>query len=609
MVVLPSAYYLHPPNPHIMKKFLKKIITIALGTMLGAGISVGLVIGTFVVISKNAYQATVPSHLSHDTVLRLTLHGQLVESVFTPLLPIFNKDKPHELDLIAIRKAIHAAQKDEHIKGMYLDVEGLSGGWASLLELRDTLAAFKRAGKFIMAYGANYTSKSYYLAALADEIVLHPSGNFMFTGLQLTTLFYKGLLDKLDISPQIFRVGRYKSAIEPFTRYSMSDVSKDQYAALLHTTYTHLLQTISKARSIPPAVLQQLASTLSVTQPEKAYQAHLFTKIGYASDAEQLVKAKLSLPADSKVNYVDYHTYNAYCEKHMSKSTSPHKIAVLVAAGAIMNKEVVSMKHISDAAFVKALKELREDASIKAIVIRINSPGGSALASDTIWKEIMLTREHKPVVASMGDVAASGGYYIATGCNYIFAQPTTITGSIGIFAMYFDAHGLLKNKLGIVGDVVKTSPSADLFNPTRPFTTYEKQVIQQHIEAGYETFLDRVATGRQMKKEIVASLGEGRVWPGSLAKKHGLVDELGGLDKAIRKAASLAAIKSYQVDYWPKPTANLFRQLIRYWQEESDLLNMDSRLVAPYYNVLTSLQAIASQQGIQAWWPYEVEID
>jgi len=592
-----------------MKKFLKQIIVIALGTMLGAGISVGLVIGTFVVISKHAYQATVPSHLSPDTVLRLTLHGQLVDSVSAPLLPIFDKDKPHELDLIAIKKAICAAQKNEHIKGMYLDVEGLSGGWASLLELRDTLAAFKRTGKFIVAYGSTYTSKSYYLAALADEIVLHPSGNFMFTGLQLTTLFYKGLLDKLDISPQIFRVGRYKSAIEPFTRYAMSDASKDQYATLLHTIYSHLLQTISKARNITPAVLQQLASTLHVTQPEKAYQAHLFTKIGYASDAEQLVKSKLALPADSKVNYVDYHTYNAYCEKHMPTFPSPHKIAVLVATGAIMDEEVMGMKHISAGAFVKTLKELREDASIKAIVVRINSPGGSALASDTIWKEIMLTREHKPVVASMGDVAASGGYYIAAGSNYIFAQPTTITGSIGIFAMYFDAHALLKNKLGIVGDVVKTNPSADLFNPTRPFTTYEKQVIQQHIEAGYETFLDRVATGRQMKKEIIVALGEGRVWPGSLAKKHGLVDELGGLDKAIRKAASLADVKSYQVDYFPKHRTDLFRQLMRHWREESDFLDMNSRLFIPYYNMLTNLQAIASQQGTQAWWPYEVDIE
>lgn len=577
--------------------------------MLGAGISLGLVIGIFIVVSRHAYQPTIPARLTHDTVLRLTLHGELVEPVVTPLLPIFDKEKPHELDSTAIRKAIHTAQKDEHIKGIYVDVEGLAGGWASLLELKDSLAAFKRAGKFIVAYGSTYTSKSYYVAALADEIVLHPSGNFMFTGLELTTLFYKGLLDKLDIAPQVFRVGCYKSAVEPFIRYSLSDASKDQYATLLHTTYTHLLHTISTARNITPAVLQRLASTLGVTQPEAAYQAHFFTKIGYASDAEQLVKTKLALPAGNKVDYVDYRAYLAYCEKHMHKSPSPHKIAVLVATGTIMEEEVVGIKHISVGSFVKTLKELREDAAVKAIVIRINSPGGSALASDTIWKEIMLTREHKPVVASMGDVAASGGYFMATGCNHIFAQPTTITGSIGIFAMYFDAHALLKNKLGIVGEVVKTSPSADLFNPTRPFTPYEKQVIQQHIEAGYETFLDRVATGRQMKKEAVAALAEGRVWPGSLAKKHGLVDELGGLDKAIQKAASLAAIQSYQVDYWPKHATNLVRQLIRFWQEESDLLHTHSRLVAPYYRVLTNLQALAFQQGVQAWWPYELTIE
>jgi protease-4 len=590
-----------------MKKFIKRILFIAFGTILGAGIIAGVSIGTLVVISKRAYQSKVPSRLSPNTVLRLSLHGQLVETITTPLLPVLDQEKPHELDMLVIRQAIQAAQHDTHIKGIYMDVEGLSGGWASLLELRNMLAAFKRTGKFIVAYGADYTSKSYYIAALADEIVLHPSGSFMFTGLQLTTLFYKGLLDKLDISAQIFRVGRYKSATEPFTRYSMSSASRDQYATLLQNTYSHLLQAISKARNITPTALQQWASRLSVIQPRKAYQANLFTKIGYASDAEQLVKTKLALPADGKVNYLDYQAYSSYVEKHIPEPSSSHEIAVLIAAGPIVEEEVVGMKHIAANAFVKKLKELREDASVKAVVIRIDSPGGSALASDTIWKEIMLTRKHKPVVASMGDVAASGGYYIAAGCDHILAQPTTITGSIGIFAMYLDTHAFLKGKLGIVGDVVKTNPSADLFNPTRPLTAHEKQVIQQSVDDGYDTFLSRVATGRNMKKEVVAGLGEGRVWPGNLAKKHGLVDELGGLDKAIRKAASLANVQSYQVDYWPKPRINWIRQLLRDLQYKSDLLN--TALFFSYHHVLTSLEALAWRQGLQAWWPYVVEIE
>lgn len=591
-----------------MKKLFKQIIIIAIGTIFGAGMVLGLGIGTFVIISKRAYQATVPSRLLQDTILRLNLHGKLVDSVAAPLLPILDKEKPNELDLIAINKAIDTAQQDEHIKGIYLDVGGLSGDWASLLELRDRLAVFKKTGKFVIAYASNYTSKSYYIAALADEIILHPSGNFMFTGLQLTTLFYKGLLDKLEITPQIFRVGRYKSAVEPFTRYDLSDASKDQYATLLHTTYSHLLENLSKDRNISPAVLHQLASTLRIIHPEKAYQAQLFTTIGYTHDAEELVKAKLQLPADRKINYIDYDTYNAYCGKHVNNPSKPHKIAVLIATGAIMDEEVVGMKHIAAGAFVKMLKEVREDAAVKGIVIRIHSPGGSALASDTIWKEIMLTRKQKPVVASMGDVAASGGYYIATGCDYIFAQPTTITGSIGIFAMFFDAHALLKNKLGIAGDVVKTSPSADLFNPTRPFSTYEKQIIQQHVQKGYETFLERVATGRKMTKEAVSRVGEGRVWPGVLAQKQGLVDELGGLDKAIQKAASLAHTELYQVDYWPKHKTDWIRLLLKRWQQENDLVKY-SNIILPYHRMLSNLQTIASKQGLQAWWAYEVEIN
>ncbi|MHB9147221.1 MAG: signal peptide peptidase SppA [Candidatus Amoebophilus sp.] len=590
-----------------MKRFLKKILIIALGTMVGGFITIALIISLIIGIQKHTLKPTVSSRLTDKTILRIVLHGRLVEEIHQPLLQVLTKEEPHEIDILTIKNAIRSAQEDRYISGIYLEVGELVAGWATLAELRGALQAFKATGKFIVAYGENYNSKSYYLASLADEIVLHPAGNFIFTGLKLTVLFYKQLLDKLDIAPQIFRVGRYKSAVEPFMQCSMSEASKEQNRVLLDNIYDHLIQTVAIHKNLDPSVLKSMANTLAITQPQEAYKAGLVTQVGYFNDIEALLRAKLKLAVATKINYIDFDTYHKNKQQHTKQHNN--RIAVLIASGAIVDKEI-GPNYITSSIFVRMLRKLREDPDVKAIVLRINSPGGSALASDTIWKELMLTRACKPIVASMSDIAASGGYYLAAGCDYILAHPTTITGSIGIYGLYFDVHALLKNKLGIVGDVVKTSPSADIFSPVRPFSEHEKNVIQQHIESGYDNFLDKVATGRQMKKVDVARLAEGRVWSGSLAKEHGLVDQLGGLEDAIEKAAVLADLQqSYQVDYWPKSKNIWFKELIMRWCNNQHANLLPSHLTNPYHNIFNYIQELINRRGVQASLPYTIEIE
>ncbi|OJW71801.1 MAG: signal peptide peptidase SppA [Candidatus Amoebophilus sp. 36-38] len=587
-----------------MKRFFKKIFIIALGTILGGVITVGIALGVVLLIEQQ--RSNISSKLTPKTILRISLHGQLVEEMPVPFLDILGKSRAHEIDLLAVKKAIQMAQADDRIAGIYLELGQILSGWANLAELRNSLEAFKKSGKFIVAYGETYTSKTYYLASLADDIVLHPAGSFVFMGLNMSVLFYKGLFDKLEITPQIFRVGRYKSAVEPFMKYGMSEASKEQNQVLLNSIYDHLIETLAVARNIPPYALKQMANDLSVTGPQEATKAQLVTCLGYLNDVEALLKNKLNLEPNAKIAYIDFDVYQ---NKHARSNPTKEKIAVLVATGTIVDEEI-GPNHITAKSFIKNLKELRENPHVKAIVIRINSPGGSALASDTMWKEIMITRAHKPVVASMSDVAASGGYYLAAACNYILAHPGTITGSIGIFGLYFDVHALLKNKLGIHGDVVKTAPSADMFSPTRSLTPDEKRIIQRHIEQGYENFLDRVATGRQMQKTEIARIAEGRVWSGSLAKEHKLVDELGGLEDAIKKAALLANLdESYQVDYWPKHRTNWLRDLIIRWFDKENYQVLESYAVQPYYVMLKSIQDLANRQGVQAWLPYTIQIE
>lgn len=541
-----------------------------------------------------------PAQLTKPTVLHIKLAGNIVEYAYSP-----RPGDQDTMDLVTLKRAIRDAQADTHIRGIYLEVgHQLSTGWGSLAEIREALAAFKKTGKFIIAYGQAYTQQTYYLTSLADAIVLHPAGHFVFNGLSLNVLFYKGLLDKLEITPQIFRAGPYKSAVEPFTSYTMSPANKRQCQVMLNTVYNHLIDTIAAARHVSPLALRKLSHKLPMMSAEEAHGAQLITHIAYAERAEALLRNKLSLDENASINYIRFNKYAKIRRTHPKPSTP--QIAVLVAAGPLTDDTTVPLR-VSSKAFVKNLNKLKKDPDVKAIVIRINSPGGSALIADTLWEALMRTRDSKPLVASMADVAASGGYYLASACHRILAHAVTLTGSIGVFGMYFSSNALLKNKLGITLDGVKTAPSADLFSGYRALNTHEVALIQRSINKTYHTFLERVATGRSKPIEAIAAVAGGRVWPGVLAQAHGLVDELGGLEEAIAQAASLAGITdTYTVSYWPESETWL-EELWDIWSTTvwHQMLWRHATALHPYTDTLYELSAM---RGIQARLPYTLEI-
>lgn len=578
-----------------IKRIFKKVLIVVVGIFTSLFLLVG--------IGLLLLQPSKPK-ITDKTVLHIALLGKVVEAAPDRLMQLV-RGQEQVIDLSTLKDAIKYAQEDSNIQGIYLEANVLRAGWASLEEIRNTLLSFQKTGKFIVAYGENYTQKTYYLASLADEIVLHPAGFFPLKGLSQTVFFYKTLLDKLEVAPQVFRVGEYKSAVEPFTRQDMSQASKHQRSQLLDAINDHFLGSIAVARGLKKASIQTMADALSVVIPRDACHAKLVSQVGHFDDAEALIKARLSLSKEAHINYVPFDKYALFKKTPQS---SKQQIAVLVAEGDIVHGTGVPGT-IGSKDLATSLKAIREDKSIKAVVLRINSPGGSALAADVLWKELVLTKAQKPIVASMSDVAASGGYYLAAACDRILAHPTTITGSIGIFALFFDVHALLSNGLGITTDVVKTGNSADLFeNPGRSFNNHEKKVIQKVVDAGYNTFLERVAAGRNMDKGLVERVAAGRVWTGQMAQEKGLVDELGGLEAAIQAAAKLAAIEDeYTVSYWPRLktlSGRVLSDLKDHVGNKSALRTLQANFPA-----LKPLQELINMTGIQARSPYMIEIE
>jgi protease IV len=591
------VYYTLKIAMQSIRRILKQVLIVVIGIVASMVLCLGM--GLLLL------QPSKP-RITDKTVLHIALHGKVVERSPDTLVQFFTgREREQIIDLLVLEEAINRAQKDKNIQGIYLEANALQAGWANLETIRNALLSFQKTGKFIVAYGEHYTQKTYYLASLADEIVLHTGGVFNFRGLSQTVFFYKTLLNKLEIAPEIFRVGKYKSAVEPFTRLSMSQASRQQNSELLHAIYDHFLDTVATARGLKKDAIQAMADTLSVVMPRNAYHANLVSQVGHFDDAETLIKAKLALPAEVSINYIPFGKYAAFKKNVPS---SKNNIAVLIAEGSIVDG-MGAPGTVGSKSFTASLNAIREDESIKAVVLRINSPGGSALAADVLWKELILTKVQKPVVASMSDVAASGGYYLAAACNRIVAQSTTVTGSIGIFGLFFDVHALLNNKLGITTDVVKTGSSADLFeNPGRPLSTYEREVIQKIVNKGYDTFLERVASGRNMDKGVLERVAAGRVWIGQLAQKKGLVDELGGLEEAIRAAAKLAGIEdAYTVSYWPKaPT--LSAQVRSGWKSyarDEAALHMLQRSCPAFRHA----QELINMTGIQTRLSYSIEID
>ncbi len=510
------------------------------------------------------------------------------------------------LGLNDILKNLEKAKKDDRIEGIYLDLMEIPSGLAIISEIRKALADFKETGKFIYAYGEMLTQKAYYLASVADKIYLNPEGMVDFRGFNGEVVFIKGLLEKLEIEPQIIRHGKFKSAIEPLILDKMSEANKEQTLAFISSMWKSSIEEISYSRNIEVEKLNIIADKLETQQAEDVYKLHIVDSLVFMDQFLSILADKLNTEQVKKNNLISLNKYNKAKVKKDKTKRSRNKVAVIYALGSIAQGEG-SDQMIGSDKIAREIRNARLDKSIKAIVLRVNSPGGDAIASDIILREVMLAKQEKPIVVSMGNVAASGGYYISCGADKIIADPTTITGSIGVFGLIPNFQKFFNNKLGITFDEVKTNENSDFPSVTKPLSEYQYHIIQVKVDKIYETFINHVANGRNMTNEEVNEIAQGRVWSGVDALKIGLVDELGGLDDAIRKAVDLAALEDYRLIELPKQK-ELFEQIMEDIIGETKLKFLEKELGKNYryYNYIKEVNQI---KGVQARLPFEIDIE
>lgn len=513
------------------------------------------------------------------------------------------KGKPH-LGLNDILNSIAKAKSDANIKGIWLDLSIIPIGHASMNDIRNALIDFKKSGKFIISYSEIYSQKAYFLASVADHIYINPEGILDFRGLNAQVTFFKNALKKLDIEAQIIRHGKFKSAVEPFMLDKMSDENKEQLSLVINSIWKFYLEKIGESRNIPVDVLNNVADQYLIQTASDAVTHKLADKIIYKDDLLMEVRKLLGIGEKDPIKYITLAKYNK-AKQAEKKEFTKTRIAVVYAQGDINSGEGDETT-IGSETISKAIREARLDSNVKALVMRINSPGGSALASEVIWREVLLTKQVKPVIVSMGDVAASGGYYIACAANKIYAEPTTITGSIGVFGMLPNLKGLMNNKLGLTFDNVKTNKYADFADVMRPLQNDEHAIILKSIERIYATFIKHVADGRNMTTTAVDEIGQGRVWSGVDAKKIGLIDEFGGLNDAINEAANLANVKNYRLMNLPKQK-DPFKQFLD--ELKGDVkANVIEKELGEYTKYFEAMRYGVIAKGIQARIPFVLDI-
>ena len=590
-----------------MKKFFKTTLACMLALLIVGLILpiVGISIIAGVVASSGA-----DSTIEKNSVLFLDLNGVIEERVVENPLATIMTDEFKSYGLDEILAAIKEAKANENIKGIYLQagaVEGASG--ASLEEIRGELASFKESGKFIVAYGDQYSQELYYLATVADKLILNPQGNIGWHGLASTPVFYKDLLEKIGVEMQVFKVGTYKSAVEPFIATEMSDANREQLTEMLDSTWDELLTAVSASRGVSKEKLNGYADRFMDFCPAEEYVAcGMADTLLYKDGVQAYLKSLTGIDGDDDLNLVTMETMKERLKlnKIVEDAADKSKVAVFYAFGEIDGSASSLDKGINSQKVIKELRELREDDDVKAVVLRVNSPGGSAYGSEQIWREVTLLKAVKPVVVSMGDYAASGGYYISCAADCIVASPITLTGSIGIFGVIPSAEKLLKEKVGLDFDVVKTNPMADFGNMSRTFTPQERVVLQNYVNNGYALFLKRCADGRGVAVEEIAKIAEGRVWTGSKAKEIGLVDELGDLDKAIEIAAQKAGLADYSVKAYPEEKP-LIEKLMD-TKKEDYMETMARETFGGYYNSIKFLRNIGNCDHVQARLPFDLNI-
>ena len=585
-----------------MKDFFKFTFASVLGVVL-AGI-IFTIIGIVSLVGMVASSDT-ETKVQENSILCLNLEGLLSERVEeNPIMDLMG-EKFASYGLDDILSSIQKAKDNENIKGIYLQPSVFIAEYPSLEEIRKALSDFKESGKFIVAYADQYTQEMYYLASVADKIIVNPQGSIALHGLASQAMFYTDLMKKLGIEMQIFKVGTYKAAVEPFIATEMSDANREQISVYLNSVWERTLEDISESRNISMEKLNQYADNMMDLKIAEEYVAcGLADTLLYQDGVLDYLKTMIGCEKDENLRTLSIEDMKNV-KRNIPLDKSGNIIAVYYAFGEI-DASIPSNEGINPEKVINDLRKIREDESIKALVFRVNSPGGSAYGSEQIWREIVLMREKKPVIVSMGDYAASGGYYISCAADCIVANPTTLTGSIGIFGMFPNFDGLLNDKLGLHFDIVKTNKFADLGSRNRPFNEGEKEILQNYINNGYELFVKRCADGRGMSTEAIKKIAEGRVWTGAAAKELGLVDELGGLDKALEIAAQKAEVDSYSVINFPSPENPILSLLNN--SKEDYIQGQISNTMGEYYDYIKFIQNMKDMDHIQARMPFILNI-
>jgi protease-4 len=592
-----------------VRQFFKFVLATLVGLVVFSVLGFVVLIGLVTAIGSSSGSKTVAS----NSVLELKLDKPISERKQSADLL---GSSGSTIGLIGLKEVIGRAKEDDDIKGILLNLELVQGGMASLEEVRDALLDFKKAGKFIVAYHEITSEKSYYLSSVADEIYLHPQGTLEFNGLSSEVMFYKRLFDKAGIEPYIFRVGSFKSAVEPFFRENFSDSARYQTVSYLHSLNDHMLSQVAASRKIAAPRLQVISDSMLVHNAKDALRLKLVTKLGYYDQVQDYLRRKLGVKADDKPSVVslsDYQDADKADADAPADKTSSNRIAVIYAEGDIVTGRG-SDDNIGSDKFAEAIRKARLDDKVKAVVLRINSPGGSSLASDIIYREVVLTKKVKPIIASMSDVAASGGYYMAMACDTIVAHPNTITGSIGVFGVLPNIQPLLADKLGITVDRVTTGKFSDLPTITRALSPYEKQQMQLEVNDIYADFTSKAAAGRHMPVERLRRIASGRVWSGTEGKKIGLVDVLGSYEDALKIAAGRAHLRpdDYEVQRLPRQKSSIEKFFSRFTGGDDEDQAAEARLLqaklGPLYPAVRQYQQLMQMRGVQARLPYELEI-
>lgn len=588
-----------------MKQFFKTVFASTLGVLIAAGVivlcSVFFVIG--VIASADSTTVYEPGE---NTVFKLELKGSVSDQVSKNPFAELMGETDGQMSVSDVIKAIRRAKESENIKGIYLEAGNMSSGFAALEEIRRELKDFKSSGKFIVSYGDDYGQGAYYLCSVADSVFMNPEGAVSLVGLVSQGVFFTGLAEKVGAEHYVFKVGTYKGAVEPFFLKKFSDANREQISSFLGSVWGNFTSAIEEDRKISSEELNRYMNDgLAFGDASNAVNAKLVDALRYRFEAENSVKALAGLETKDKLKTAGVDKVASIARKEKEHKD---KVAILYAEGVIdsddsaspyeMDKQVISEK------MSKELRKLKDDESVKAVVLRVNSPGGSAYISEQIWKEVSELKAVKPIVVSMGNYAASGGYYISCGASKIIAERTTLTGSIGIFGLFRNWTGTF-DKVGVTTDVVKTNTYADLGDISRPMREDEKALIQRHVERGYDLFLSRCAEGRGMTKAEIDSVGQGRVWTGEQAKERGLVDELGGMDDAIESAASLAKLTDYTTIIAAGPK-DFFTEFM---EKKMDEVRMSwiKTMLGDNFELFNTLQRAKTENGLIARMPFDIQ--